>query len=58
MLDKARRATIGVSTEALRQSLSVLVEAESRLKTTSVNTRIFMEQVIAQLLLIAKEGKR
>ena len=58
VLDKARRATIGVSTEALRQSLSVLVETESRLKTTSVNTRIFMEQVIAQLLLIAKEGKR
>lgn len=58
VLDKARRATIGVSTEALRKSLDVLMEAEMRFKTTSVNARIYMEQIIAQLLLIAKEGKR
>lgn len=57
-LDKARRATVSVSTEALRKSLDVLIEAEMRFKTTSVNARIYMEQIIAQLLLVAKEGKR
>lgn len=57
-LDKARRATATVSTEALRKSLGVLVEAEMRFKTTSVNNRIYMEQIIAQLLLIAREGRR
>ncbi|MCH5296657.1 MAG: DNA polymerase III subunit delta [Ruminococcus sp.] len=57
-LDKARRATVGVSTEALRQSLDVLMEAEMRLKTTSVNIRIYMEQIIARLLLVAREGKQ
>lgn len=57
-LDKARRATATVSTEALRQSLDVLVEAEMRFKTSSVNARIYMEQIIAQLLLIAREGRR
>lgn len=56
-LDKARKATAGVSTEALRKSLYVLIEAEMRLKTTPVNTRIYMEQIIARLLLTAKEGK-
>lgn len=58
VLDKANRATAYVSTEALRKSLDVLIEAEMRLKTTSVNIRIYMEQIIARLLLIAKEGKR
>lgn len=57
-LDKARRATAGVSTETLRQSLNILMEAEMHFKTTSVNERIYMEQIIAQLLLAAKEGKR
>lgn len=57
VLDKARRATAGVSTQALRQSLDVLVEADMRFKTSSVNARIYMEQIIAQLLLIAEEGR-
>ena len=56
-LANARRATARVSTEALRKSLSVLVEADEKFKTTSVNARLYMEQLIAQLLLISKEGR-
>ena len=56
-LDNARRATARVSTEALRKSLDVLVDADIRLKTSSVSPRVYMEQVIAQLLLIAREGR-
>ncbi len=57
VLQNARKATAKVSTEALRKSLSVLIEADEKFKTTSVNARLYMEQLIAQLLLIAKEGR-
>lgn len=57
-LANARRATSKVSTEALRKSLDVLIEADLAFKSTSTNYRLSMEQLIAQLLLIAKEGKR
>lgn len=57
-LANARRATANVSTEALRKSLDVLIEADFVFKATSVNARLYMEQLIARLLLIAKEGKR
>jgi DNA polymerase-3 subunit delta len=57
VLANARRATSRVSTEAIRKSLNVLVEADERFKTSSVNPRLYMEQVIAQLLLISKEGR-
>ncbi len=56
-LANARRATARVSTEALRKSLCVLIEADERFKTSSVNARLYMEQLIARLLLIAKEGR-
>ncbi len=56
-LENARKATAGVSTQALRKSLDVLIEADERLKTSSVAPRVYMEQIIAQLLLIAKEGR-
>lgn len=56
-LTNARRATAKVSTEALRKSLDVIVEADLKFKTTSINDRIYMEQLIAQLLLIAQEGR-
>lgn len=56
-LDNARRATSRVSTEALRKSLDVLIEADERFKSTAVDERIYMEQIIAQLLLIAREGR-
>lgn len=57
-LGKARTATAKVSTEALRKSLEVIIEADLKFKTTSVNSRIYMEQLIAQLLLIAGEGRK
>ena len=38
--------------------ISELVEADEKFKTTTVNSRIYMEQLIAQLLLIAEEGRR
>lgn len=56
-LDKAAKATSRVSTEALRKSLDVLLDADIKLKSTRVNPRILTEQVIAQLLLIAREGR-
>lgn len=56
-LGNARSATSKVSTEALRKSLDLLVEADIKFKSASVNARLCMEQLIAQLLLVAKEGK-
>ncbi len=56
-LANARKATSKISTEALRKSLCVLVEADERFKTSSINVRLYMEQLIAQLLMIAKEGR-
>lgn len=55
-LDKARRATAKISTEALRKSLDALLDADERFKSTSVNYRLAMEQLIARLLLISREG--
>lgn len=56
-LEKARKATAKVSTEALRKSLDLLVEADIKFKSSSVNARLYIEQLIAQLLLVAKEGR-
>lgn len=57
-LAKAQRATSKVTTEALRKSIEVLIQSDEIFKTTAVNSRLYMEQLIAQLLLIAKEGRR
>ena len=56
-MEKARKATAKVSTEALRKSLDLLVEADIKFKNSSVNARLCMEQLIAQLLLVAREGR-
>lgn len=56
-LKHARNATSRVSTQALRQCLDILADADSRFKSSSVNQRICLEQLIAQLLLIAKGGR-
>lgn len=56
-LKNARTATARVSTEALRRSLDLLVEADIKFKSSAVNARLYMEQLIAQLLLVAKEGR-
>ncbi len=57
-LGKARTATRQVSTEALRRCLDAVADADSRMKSVSVNERLLVEQLIARLLLIAKEGRR
>lgn len=56
-LEKARKATAKVSTEALRKSLDLLVQADVKFKSSSVNDRLYMEQLVAQLLIVAKEGR-
>lgn len=56
-LKKARKATSRVSTPALRQCLDALMEADVKFKSTSVNYRLALEQLIARLLLIAREGR-
>lgn len=56
-LQNARKATARVSTEALRKSLCALIEADEKFKSVSVNARLYTEQLIARLLLIAREGR-
>lgn len=57
-LERARSSSRRVSTQALRQCLDTLCEADSKMKSVAVNPRLFLEQLIAQLLLIAREGKK
>ncbi|MBQ2358957.1 MAG: DNA polymerase III subunit delta, partial [Ruminococcus sp.] len=57
-LDRARRSTKTVSTEALRSCLDALSEADEKMKSVTVNPRLFLEQLTARLLLLAREGKR
>lgn len=56
-LKNARRSTSHVSTEALRKCLDVLLEADLSFKSISVNPRLYLEQLIARLLIIAREGR-
>ena len=55
VLKKSRTATSRISTQALRKILDVFVDADIKMKSTSVDMRIHLEQLIARLLLIAKE---
>lgn len=55
VLENAKRATRKVTTQALRKSINLLLKADADFKSASVNHRLYMEQLIAQLLLIAKE---
>ena len=57
-LGKARDATWRVSTEALRDCLDALTEADFKMKNVSVNERLLLEQLIAQLLLICGKGRK
>ena len=57
-LDNARKSTSRVSTEALRDCLDALAQADLKMKSVPVNQRIHLEQLIAQLLMIAGEGKK
>ncbi len=56
-LNKAARATSRVSTEALRKSIDILTEADLSFKSARVNPRLYMEQLIARLLITAQEGR-
>lgn len=56
-LKNARRSTSHVSTEALRKCLDALLEADISFKSVSVNPRLYLEQLIARLLIIAQEGR-
>lgn len=56
-LSKAKKSTLKVSTQALRKSLDLLVEADTTFKSAAVNQRLYMEQLVAKLLLVAKEGR-
>lgn len=57
-LNKEARATSRVSTEALRKSVDILTEADLNFKSVRVNPRLYMEQLIAQLIITAREGRR
>ncbi len=55
----AERSSKGLSPEALRESLGLLLEADMALKGSKLNSRIVLEELIAKLLLAAKgETKR
>ncbi len=56
-LRNAANSTSRVSTQALRKCLDALVEADLAMKSTSVDKRIYLEQLIAKLLLITREGR-
>ena len=56
-LKSARKSTSRVSTEALRKCLDALIEADLSFKSTSLNQRLYLEQLIAKLLIIAQEGR-
>ena len=56
-LKSARKSTSRVSTEALRKCLDALIEADLCFKFTSLNQRLYLEQLIAKLLIIAQEGR-
>lgn len=55
--DKMAKMTRKLSTAGLRKSVALLTDAEFRLKSTKVNEWLVLEQIIAQLLLIAREER-
>lgn len=58
LLKRVKNSTARVSTEALRKSMDLLMEADLKFKSVRVNSRLYLEQLIAQLLLTAQEGRR
>ncbi len=57
VLKKVSGSTSRVSTEALRKSVAILLDADLKFKSVKVNPRVYLEQTIAQLLLTAREGR-
>lgn len=56
-LRNADRSARNITSEALRQSLSLLLEADSALKGSRLEGRIVLEKLIARLLLAARGEK-
>lgn len=56
-LSRSRKSTRQVSTQALRRCVDLLLQADYQMKSVTVNPRLFLEQLIAQLLLTAGEGR-
>lgn len=46
-----------LSTEDLRDSLTLLIEADGKMKSTSQNPKITLEKLLSKLLIIAKKGR-
>lgn len=46
-----------LSTQGLRDSLDLLIEADSKMKSSSINQRITLEKLVSKLLMIAKKGR-
>lgn len=57
VLDNAKKATKRVSTQALRKSLDILLQADTEFKSVAINDRMFFEKLIANLLLTADRGR-
>ena len=57
VLGRVRQSIRNVSTEALRKCVGLICEADEKMKSVSVNSRLLIEQLIAQLLLTAQEGR-
>lgn len=58
VLRNAARDCRSLSRDTLRRSLDLLAETDIRLKSSRCDKRVALEQVIARLILLAKEEKR
>lgn len=54
-INNAVRDSANLSIKQLRKALDVLMEADNSLKSTSTNDRLVFEELVAKLILIAKE---
>lgn len=46
-----------ISTQGLRDSIDLLIEVDTKMKSVSVNQKITLEKLISKLLLIAQKGR-
>ena len=56
-LRNAERDGAGMSTEMLRESLDALLQTDVALKSTRTDNRLWMEELIARLLLISQKER-
>lgn len=57
VIKNAARDCVRLSVETLRESLDLLAQTDVKLKSSRLNERVALEQVIAQLIVLAKGGK-